>query len=117
MNATKVLMNQCERECVWRLRPAWLVTGCICAVLFPVMLLRWGRKTFFKTPSHRDVTVFQHKALIASPWVHVCVFRPKVKVEAMVNTHSAALLTAMMNHVPKCVYECVCAAVDLKLQP
>lgn len=35
----------------------------------------------------------------------MCVFKPKVQVLATVNACSAALLTAMMNYIPKCVCE------------
>lgn len=44
------------------------------------------------------------------------VFKPKVQVEAKVNTGSVVSLTAMMDCVPKCVYMCVCVFVLLWIE-
>lgn len=100
---------QSEGACVW----GWGLHGWwqdVSVVLFPVGLLRWGRKL---KKEKKNILCPHMKTLLSplptwqtsslQPWGYVCVFKPEVQVEATATVCSAASLTDMMNCAPVCV--------------
>lgn len=94
------------RLCTWMLRPARVVTGCMCAAV-SCQATQMGVMLEKKKTTHspyRHVTILQlnrpHYFTVGFMWK--CLLS-----RAAVHAHSAAPLTAMMNCVPKCVCLCV----------